>query len=107
FAVGGPSLGFKEPIPPDSNHPPLPLSISDPGYPAISTAMGVVVLEVSIDKNGLLSGIRTVRDVPSLTNAARDSIENWKFSPAMESNQAVDGRLIVTISFLRPVLAIP
>jgi len=106
-AVGGATLGFTEPLPGQTDHPPLPLEISDTGYPPASTAMGVVVLELTIERSGRLAGIRTVRDIPSLTEIARDAVQSWKFIPAMESGQAIDGSLIVGISFVRPVVDVP
>ncbi len=103
-AVGGPSFGYKQPTPlQKNNHPPLPLAITDPGYPPGSTAMGVVIIELTVDQKGIPSNIRTIQDVPSLTDVARDAIRSWRFMPAMESGQPIDGTLIVAISFLRPV----
>jgi len=102
-AVGGPSFGYKEPTPSGNNHPPLPLSISDPGYPQRSTANGVVILELTIDRKGVPSGVRTVQDVPTLTDISREAIRTWSFMPAVESGEPVDGTLVVAISFLRPV----
>jgi TonB family protein len=103
-SVGGPSLGYKQPtLSQKDNHPPLPLTITDPGYPVNSTMMGVVIIELTLDKNGNPTRVRTIQDVPSLTDVARDAIRAWKFMPAMESGQPVGGTLIVAISFLRPV----
>jgi outer membrane biosynthesis protein TonB len=102
-SVGGPSLGYKQPSPARNNHAPLPLSITDPGYPQSSIAKGVVIIELTIDKNGVPSNMRTVQDVPGLTDVSRDAIRSWKFMPAVESGAPVDGTLVVTISFLQPV----
>lgn len=102
-AVGGPSLGYKEPAPSKNNHPPLPLAITDPGYPHNSTSVGVVIIELTIDKNGTPSNMRTVLDIPQLTGIALSSIRSWKFTPAMESGQPIDGTLVVAISFVHPV----
>jgi outer membrane biosynthesis protein TonB len=101
--LGGPSLGYERPSPPRSNHPPLPISISDPGYPLSVTTMGVVIIELTIDKQGVPSSFQTIQDIPTLTQISREAIQSWKFMPAMESGQPVDGTLIVAISFLRPV----
>jgi len=101
--VGGPSLGYKQPELSQNDRPPLPLAITDPGYPVNSTMMGVVIFELTLDKSGHPSKVRTVLDIPSLTDVARDAIRSWKFTPAMELGQPVDGTLIVAISFMRPV----
>jgi outer membrane biosynthesis protein TonB len=101
--LGGPSLGYTQPTSPGNSHPPLPIFISDPGYPRAATTMGVVIIELIIDKEGNPSSIQTVQDVPTLTQISRDAIQSWRFMPAMESGQPVGGTLIVAISFLRPV----
>jgi outer membrane biosynthesis protein TonB len=101
---GGPSLGYKQPTPPKNNHPPMPLAITDPGYPQTATTEGVVILDVPIDKNGNPLTMLTVQDVPQFTNVARAAVQSWKFMPAMESGQPVVGMMIVAISFIRPVV---
>jgi outer membrane biosynthesis protein TonB len=102
-SVGGPSLGYKQPTPTTNNHPPLPRSILDPGYPQNSTSNGVVILELTIDRKGVPSSVRTIRDVPSLTEVSREAIRSWSFMPAVESGEPVEGTLVVVFSFLRPV----
>jgi len=104
--VGGPSLGFKQPTPAKNNHPPMPIAITDPGYPQTATTEGVVIIDVPIDKNGNPLTMVTIQDVPQLTDVARAAVQSWKFMPAMESGQPVVGRLIVAISFVRPVVVI-
>jgi outer membrane biosynthesis protein TonB len=101
---GGPSLGYKQPTPPKNNHPPMPLAITDPGYPQTATTEGVVILDVPIDKNGNPLTMLTVQDVPQFTNVVRAAVQSWKFMPAMESGQPVVGMVIVAVSFVRPVV---
>jgi outer membrane biosynthesis protein TonB len=103
FGVGGPSFGYNEPALPKGNHPPLALAVTDPGYPQMSIGAGVVIIELTIDRNGIPSNIRTVQDVPSLTQLSRDAVRSWRFAPAMESGEPVNGRLVIAISFLRPL----
>ena len=91
-------------VPPASNQPPLPEFISDAPYPVNSIAEGVVILELKIGANGQIEQIRTVHDVPSLTDAARQAVAAWKFSSARTGGKAVEGISIAVISFLRPVI---
>jgi hypothetical protein len=84
----------------------MPLAIVDPGYPQTATAEGVVIIDVPIDKNGNALTMRTLKDVPQLTDVARAAVQSWKFMPAMESGQPVVGMLIVAVSFVRPVVVI-
>jgi len=102
-AVGGESLGYKEPTSLGKNHPPLPRAITDPGYPHNSMASGVVIIDVTIDKNGTPSNMHTIQDVPSLSDISQSAIRSWKFIPAMEAGQPIEGTLVVAISYLRPV----
>jgi len=102
--LGGASFGYKQPTPPKNNHPPLPLSITDPGYPQSARTAGVVIIDVPIDKNGNPLTMLTVQDVPQFTDVARAAIQSWKFMPAMESGQPVVGMMIVAISFVQPVV---
>ena len=57
-------------------------SATDITYPIQSIANGVVVVDVSLDHKGAITGNSVVRDIPSLTSAATSSIQSWKFSPA-------------------------
>jgi len=102
-SVGGPSLGYEQPSPATNSHPPLPRSILDPGYPPSSTANGVVILELTINRKGVPANVRTVQGVPSLTEVSREVIRTWSFMPAVESGEPVEGTLVVVFSFLRPV----
>jgi hypothetical protein len=102
--LGGPSFGYTQPTPSRNNHPPMPVSITDPGYPRTVTTEGVVIIGVTIDKNGNPMTFLTVQDVPQLTDVARTAIQSWKFIPKVEAGQPAVGMLIVAISFVRPVV---
>jgi Gram-negative bacterial TonB protein C-terminal len=99
----GPGIYLPQ-APPASNQPPLPEFISDAPYPVNSVAEGVVILELKIGANGQIEQIRTVHDVPALTDAARQAVAGWKFSSARTGGKAVEGISIAVISFLRPVI---
>src|SRR6266478_14597 len=58
------------------------ISATDIPYPIQSIADGVVVLDVSLDDKGAITGSTVMRDIPSLTSAATSSIRSWKFTPA-------------------------
>ena len=103
FGVGGSSFGFQKPVVAKSDHSALPESITDPGYPQNSIAEGTVVLEVTIDKTGHPSGTRVIQDVPGLTEPSRFAVRNWRFLPAVDSGETVEGKVIVAIAYQRPV----
>jgi outer membrane biosynthesis protein TonB len=87
-----------------SNHPPIPLELRDPGYPLSSVAEGAAVLELEIAQSGSVQGVRVVNDVPSLTAHTEGALRSWKFQPAMRNGTAVNGKVIVVASYLRPVV---
>jgi len=103
FGVGGSSFGFQKPTVAKSDHSALPETISDPGYPQNSIAEGTVVIEVTIDKTGHPSGTRVIQDVPGLTEPSRFAVRNWRFLPAIDSGETVEGKIIVAIAYQRPV----
>ena len=102
--VGGPAFGYKEPASPGSTHAPYPRTVKDPGYPPSALGAGATIIELSIDRRGRISNMRTVQDVPALTGVTPDAIQSWEFVPAMESGQPVDGTLVVVMLFPRPVV---
>jgi outer membrane biosynthesis protein TonB len=104
--VGGPTFGYMEPerAAVGKTHPPYPRTFRDPGYPQTATTSGVVIIEVTIDKMGMPSSMRTLQDVPALTGAVVSAIRSWIFMSAMDSDRPVDGTLVVAMSFTRPAV---
>ena len=105
-----PDSGFKVSVPAEaaavqSDSPPRPVTVTDPGYPVQSTAEGVVILQLQIDPAGRIQKTDVIQDVPSLTWTVTHTIAQWKFAPAMHRGAPVSGVAIVAISFLRPVLS--
>jgi len=99
----GEGIRFPE-TPRSADHGPLPLFISDGAYPVNSIAEGAVILDLQISPDGAVEQIRPVEEVPSLTEAARQAVGAWKFSPAVSGGKQVGGSCIAVISFLRPVV---
>lgn len=77
--------------------PPEVISAPDIQYPIASIADGVVVLDVSLDDKGAVTGNTVVRDIPSLTSVATSSIQSWKFTPA--SIQGKQEASVIRIAF--------
>ena len=57
-------------------------SASDVQFPGTSIASGIVVVDVSLDSKGEVSGIKVQRDVASLTAVATSAAGSWKYRPA-------------------------
>jgi outer membrane biosynthesis protein TonB len=75
------------------------ISVTDITYPIQSIADGVVVVDVSLDHKGAITGTSVVRDIPSLTSAATSSIQSWKFSPASILGKPVPSIMRVAVVF--------
>jgi hypothetical protein len=88
-----------------SDMPPIPFSLSDPGYPPMSIAEGEVVLELLLSEAGSIQTTRPVKGIPGLTKFTEEAVRNWKFRSAMRSGQPVAGTVIVLISYLRPAIS--
>jgi outer membrane biosynthesis protein TonB len=58
------------------------ISATDVQYPNGSVASGVVVMDVSLDSKGDVTGVDVLRDIASLTTVATSSVKAWKFNPA-------------------------
>jgi Gram-negative bacterial TonB protein C-terminal len=70
-------------------------------YPIKSLAVGTVVLNVSVSKNGRAKSVKVVRDIPSLTEPAETAVMKWKFRPAMLDGEPVESVVPVAVSFVR------
>jgi TonB family protein len=78
------------------------ISATDIQYPIRSIADGVVVLDVSLDGKGAVTGSTVVRDILSLTSVATASIQSWKFTPASQRGRPVPSIIRVAIVFRPP-----
>jgi len=70
-------------------------------YPPNSQVQGTVVLSVSVDKWGHVSGIRVVYGVQPLVEAATEAVKQWGFQPAMRSGETGPGKLCIAFVFQR------
>lgn len=78
--------------------PPRAVSASDLTYPE-TIVSGLVLLSVSLDRAGHLTGIETLRDVPSATARSLIAAQNWQFASASLDGQAVDSSLTLHLLF--------
>lgn len=86
--------------------PPKKLKDAAPIYPAIAQAarvQGIVVMDVRIDEQGMVSDVRTLKSIPLLDEAAMDAVRQWQYTPTLLNGVAVPVLMTVTVSFtLRP-----
>jgi len=81
--------------------PPQIASASFAQYPANSVAWGTVVLDVSIDSAGMVTKVRAVRKVPSLTAPSISAVQMWAFNPATLDGNPVAADLVIAFVFPR------
>jgi outer membrane biosynthesis protein TonB len=75
------------------------ISAPDIQYPILSVASGVVVLDVSLDVKGSVTGSTVVRDIPSLTSVAASSVQSWTFIPAARQGRPEPSVMRIAFAF--------
>lgn len=75
-------------------------------YPPQSIAVGTVVLEITVDEKGAVESVRAIREIPSLTEAAVESVRTWQFKPAILDGRPVRSRTVAAVTF-NPLAAFP
>jgi TonB family protein len=81
---------------------PAPRRLDVPRFPREaqdSGIAGVVLIEVSLNEAGVMTGARVLRSVPILDEAALDAVRNWHYEPTMMDGRAVPAKLTVTVNF--------
>lgn len=79
-----------------------PRRSDQPKYPADAQAagvQGVVVAEIVINEDGLVSDARIVRSIPLLDEAALKAVMNWRYDPTLVNGKPVPIRSTVTVNF--------
>jgi TonB family protein len=62
---------------------------------------GVVILEVAISEEGLVSDVKVLRSIPLLDQAAIDSARQWRFAPTLLNGRPVPVMMTATVNFTR------
>jgi TonB family protein len=76
------------------------------GIPYRSFAAGMVVLEVSVNAQGRVTGARTLEAVEPFTDVMTSSVRGWSFEPARENRVRTESRVLV-MGFFRPAMLLP
>jgi protein TonB len=81
----------------DYDQPPKPIKITRPQYPQeafVKKIEGTVEVEILIDSTGRVVDARVVKSIPLLDAAAKQTVLQWVFSPAVKR-----GRPVATLAF--------
>ena len=81
---------------------PLPSRLSEPVYPPNAWGGGAVTLRLEIDPSGAVRRSAVVKALGAFTDAAREAIAQWRFTPARPGRS--DEALAVVV-FRPPVLS--
>ena len=82
--------------------PPVKIKDVKPNYPSmalISRVEGVVIIEATIGTTGKVAGVRLLRSIPLLDDAALDAVRQWEFTPTLLDGEPVQVVMTVTVNF--------
>lgn len=100
--------------PPPPQHPAGPIRVSElvqpprkivdvrPEYPALARQAkvdGTVILEAILDRSGRVDGLRVVKSIPLLDQAALEAVRQWRYTPTVLNGQPVAVLMTITIRF--------
>ena len=74
----------------------------EPVYPRLaqqSRVEGSVVLQVRVNKDGIVQAISVISGPDILTSAALEAVKQWRFKPHYESGEAVPTETRITVNF--------
>lgn len=75
---------------------------ADPVYPALAKdarVSGTVIIQVTVDEEGLVKDIETVQWNPFLNEAAEEAVKQWVYTPTLLNGEPVPVIAMVTVSF--------
>jgi TonB family protein len=84
---------------------PIQLRKINPVYPPIALSarvQGVVILEVSLGADGLVTDARVLRSIPLLDQAALDAVRQWQYQPTLLNGVPTPIVMTVTVPFTLP-----
>jgi protein TonB len=82
--------------------PPPLLRKVNPAYPAIARSarvQGVVIVELTVDAQGLVADARILRSIPLLDQAALDAVRQWQYQPTLLNGVPVSIVITATVPF--------
>jgi len=85
----------------------LPGVTVEPPYPPLSVAEGSAVFYAVVDRDGQVTSLHVLHDLPPHTPAIVGALRKWRFRPARQAGTEVDSAAVVVFTLRRPVLAVP
>jgi len=98
-----PTTGPKQPVPVGGLVlPPKRIVEVAPIYPPIALAArkeGLVILQATIDEEGIVREVKVLRSDPLFDQAAMDAVKQWRFTSPMLNKQKIPVVMTVTVTF--------
>jgi TonB family protein len=76
--------------------------LGNPEYPIEAQAAGIagiVIAEIVVDEQGLVTDARILRSIPLLDDAALRAVREWRYAPTIVNGRAVPIKMTVTVNF--------
>jgi protein TonB len=83
--------------------PPRLVRRIEPAYPEIARQArveGVIILEATTDVYGRVTGVRVLRSIPLLDQAALDAVRQWVYEPLVVNGRPRSVTFTVTVRFV-------
>ena len=94
----------KEPIPVGGNVQNSKLIQKiDPAYPELAKrarVAGIVLLQVTVDEQGMVGEVKLIRGHSLLNQSAIDAVRQWRYSPTLLNGEPVPVIATVTVNFV-------
>lgn len=82
---------------------PRKLADARPTYPEVARRArieGVVILEITVDRQGNVRNVDVLRGLPmGLTEAAVDAVRQWRYEPTLLDGRPIEVLIVVTVNF--------
>jgi TonB family protein len=72
-----------------------------PPIPIAMVSGGQVFLELTVDFDGRVAGVKTLRSTPPLTGLVTDAVRGWRFEPSLRSTQSATETIHFAITMAR------
>jgi TonB family protein len=97
--LGEPSSAVGSPSPDVA----FPLQTPSPLYPPMAAADSVVVVEVTVDRNGQVREAKAICGDPAFGRPSLDAARRWLFRPAERGGRPVESMAYIVFGFRRPL----
>jgi len=78
------------------------LSFAYPDYPVNSVAWGSVVVQLTVDKSGEITGVDFLHGLAGFNNFVSDALKKWRFQAATLNNKTIASKTVIAFIFQTP-----